>query len=35
MPAAQLEGCLQWAHLTLANTVCNRFVDFFRECVYS
>ena len=35
MPQARLDGCLQWAHLSLGHTGGNRSVEFFRECFYS
>ena len=35
MPEAQLEGCLQWSHLSSDHTCSNRSVDFFPECFYS
>ena len=35
VPEAQLDGCLQWAHLSSGHTGCNRSVDFFRERFYS
>ena len=31
----QLDGCLQWAHLSSRHTGCNRSVEFFREPFYS
>ena len=35
MPEAQLDGCLQWSHLSSGHTGANRSVDFFCECFYS
>ena len=35
VPEAQLDGCLQWSHLSSGHTGANRSVDFFRECFYS
>ena len=35
LPEAQMDGCLQWVHLSSGHTGCNGFVDFFRECFYS
>ena len=35
VPEAQLDGCLQWAHLSSWRTGCNRSVDFFRKPFYS
>ena len=35
VPEAQLDGCLQWPHLSSGHTGANRSVDFFRECFYS
>ena len=35
MPEAQLDGCVQWSHLSSGHTGANRSVDFFRECFYS
>ena len=32
---AQLDGCLQWAHLSSGPTGCNRSVDLLRERFYS
>ena len=34
-PEAQLDGFLQWAHLSSGLTGCNRSFDFFRERFYS
>ena len=35
VPEAQLDGCLQWSHLSSGHTGAHRSVDFFRECFYS
>ena len=35
MPAARLDGCLQWVHLSSGHTACNRSIDVPRECFYS
>ena len=35
VPEAQLDGCLQWAHLSSGHTGCNRSVVFSRELFYS
>ena len=35
MPEAQLDGCLQWSHLSSGHTGANCSVDFFRECFSS
>ena len=35
MPEAQLDGRLQWAHLSSGHSGCNRSVEFFRERCYS
>ena len=35
MPEAQLDGCLQWSHLSSGYIGANRSVDFFCECFYS
>ena len=32
---AQLNGCLQWSHLSSGHTGANRSVHFLRECFYS
>ena len=31
VPAAQLDGCLQWVHLSSGHTACNCSVDVSRE----
>ena len=31
VPEAQLDGCLQWSHISSGPTGANRSVDFFRE----
>ena len=35
VPEAQLDGCLQWVHLSSGHTGCNPCVDVFRECFNS
>ena len=34
VPEAQLDGCLQWSHLSSGPTGANHSVDFFCECFY-
>ena len=35
VPESQLDGCLQWSHLSSAHTGANCSLHFFRECFYS
>ena len=35
VPEAQLDGCLEWSHLSSGHTGANRSVDFFGHCFYS
>ena len=35
MPEAQLDGCLQWSHLSSGHTGAICSSDFFRACLYS
>ena len=35
LPVAQLDGCLQWSHLSSGHSGANRSVDFLHECFYS
>ena len=35
VPEAQIDGCLQWSHLSSCQTGANRSVNFLREWLYS